>query len=358
MIEAVVGHGRGTNPQKVGVHVDNSRNILLSNARPPNGGFGWVILIKSDRMTMPQCRRYRPMCNGSIDRQKRRAVDRQFIRLVHAHSHMSPSRHRGILPPKHRLGYRTVAFERRVAIVLTVDMVSSTETRSVHGEYRANLIERELNSLISKKTTALGGVFHRSTGDGGICIFDSVQTALEATDHLHDGCRHLAMEQGTDIALRIGISAGEVVRESAEAPLQGFVFLESARLCSSAEAGSSIAAAAALGLIRFEADGHRFGPELRVPCRGITELVPAHRIERAPISDELPDILASERRVAMVGRAPDLSEVLGFIRTESDGPESRLVTLAGSPGIGKSRMLAELALDLTTSGLALGHACC
>lgn len=242
-------------------------------------------------------------------------------------------------------------------MVLVTDIVSSTEARAVHGDYRANLIERELHHLISTVTGEFDGEYLRYTGDGGICLFATATEALEAATELHKRARDVATRQGADLALRAGVSIGELVRTGEDDDHQGFALLEATRLSSAATPGTTLVATTALSLVR-DRSWLQIAPERAVACKGIPDPVPAHAVTAVVSGHSLPAPLEAERRTALVGRRRHEEKAEAFLEKPRDTFDSALLVVQGKPGIGKTRFMAEVAAACSRGGRAIAYASC
>lgn len=152
-----------------------------------------------------------------------------------------------------------------------------------------------------------------------------------------------------DVGVRIGVHAGEPDRE--EGDFFGTPVVIASRLCARASAGQILASDVVRGLggRRAETAFRPLGP---VALKGLSEPVvawevdweddedPADLAAPAPTSaPPLPEALDREDGT-FVGRAEALEQLLGVVER---GGGLRLAMLSGEPGIGKSRLSAEVA---------------
>lgn len=241
---------------------------------------------------------------------------------------------------------------------METDIVSSTESRIAHGDYRTDLLEDRLQRLIVSTAERCGGEPLLDTGDGGTCLFPSVTAALEAAAALHRDGRELSIGEGTESSFRIGITAGELYPMGDADPgagpamprLRGFPLLEVTRICAKAEPGTTLAAAKALALVRD--NPWHVGPEVIVEGKGIVDPLPAHVITAERRVQRLPAELVAEAKIPLVGRSESIDDLVNFVGEMGDAPGSRLIAVVGEAGIGKTRLFAELA---ERAGVGIGY---
>jgi tetratricopeptide (TPR) repeat protein len=143
-----------------------------------------------------------------------------------------------------------------------------------------------------------------------------------------------------DLAIRIGISAGDVTVEDGD--YFGDPVVEAARLCMLAHGGEILATDVVRLLGRRS--GHQFSNEREVELRGIPAPVAVSELrweqDEALSPIPLPSRLPHVPRTGVVGRSHEravLSEALDVV-TSATIP--RIVLLAGESGIGKSTLMA------------------
>lgn len=144
-----------------------------------------------------------------------------------------------------------------------------------------------------------------------------------------------------------------------------------ARLCQAAEGGEIIASDLVRGLVGNRG-GHRFDRLGALSLKGISEPLPAWRVdwsgasttEPAAVAQQVPTIrapfppvLGQPTATSFVGRADDLDRLRSLWAEVTSG-ERRLAFVAGEPGIGKTRLCTEFAAGPHDAGaLTLyGHA--
>ena len=153
---------------------------------------------------------------------------------------------------------------RSTAIVLFTDLVGSTELRSRLGEAAAEEVRRKHDRLVADAVEAKRGRVVKNLGDGVMATFagasDAVAAAVAVQRAIH---RH--NRSGARLAVRIGISAGDVTFE--ETDCFGTPVIEAARLCAGAEGGQILCSDLVRGLAGA-GSGHEFHP------LGVLQLTP------------------------------------------------------------------------------------
>ena len=179
--------------------------------------------------------------------------------------------------------------------------------------------------------------------------------ALEVRDGIRELAREVRLEHGVDLAARIGLHTGVVLRGdmgSPDAPahdmIVGLTPNQAARVETSAPAGevaiSDATAEIVRGYFELESLGH---PEMKGVPAGVEVL----RVVRAtPAADRLQATRGS--LTPLVGRTQELAALRAawdaVAAPRADACAVRTVTVRGEAGIGKSRVvlaLADEALD-------------
>src|SRR5438105_1663948 len=232
---------------------------------------------------------------------------------------------------------------RSTAIVLFTDLVGSTELRSRVGEDAAERVRRDHRHLAAEAIAASRGRLVKNLGDGVMATFSGASDAVAAAVRIQQVLdRHnRASAGGTPLGVRIGISAGDVNFE--EADCFGTPVIEAARLCAAAS-GGQILVTEIVRLLAGLGSGREFTPVGTLELKGLPAPVSAEQVawEALPISSiPLPALLTDVGRI-FVGREQEL-ERLGQLWKEAAAGERRVALLAGEPGVGKTRLAAELA---------------
>ncbi len=205
------------------------------------------------------------------------------------------------------------------------------------------------HALVRNGLAGNGGREVDTQGDSFFAVFTSpsacVQTALAIQRDLagHD------WPAGAEVKVRMGIHTGEVTEASTG--LVGFQVHRAARIASVGYGGQVLLSSTAAALVRqslapgvdlVDLGAHRLKdlgqPEdiYQLRIEGLPwEFPPLRSLDNPELANNLPAQLAT-----FVGRQQEVKDVLALIET------SRLVTLAGAGGSGKTRLSLQVAAEL------------
>jgi class 3 adenylate cyclase len=235
------------------------------------------------------------------------------------------------------------AKERKLATILFADLVGSTELGAQDPEQTRELLDRFYDAMAAE-VEAAGGTIEKFAGDAVLAAYgipsaqeDHANRALDSALSMHHRLDELFA--GT-LALRIGVNTGEVV---VGRPREGSSFATgdavnvAARLEQAAGRGEILVGERTVAAVggTFE-----FGPPQIVRAKGKPKGVPARKLVRrlTPRALGWPPRLGR----AFVGRDDELAFLQQTYQLVAEDGSVRLVTIAGEPGIGKSRLVHEL----------------
>ncbi len=201
------------------------------------------------------------------------------------------------------------------------------------------------DEIFRDHVASAGGRVFKHTGDGFAAAFESGSAGLAAAATVSAA---LASEpwEGPPLKVRIGLNSGEA--EPVDGDYFGSTITRSARVMDAGNGGQIIVSDMArqlvgdqvpAGAVLVDQGEHRLkdlGEPIRlhqVVCTGAEDDRPLRTLERAP--HNLPIQLST-----FVGRAANIKEVTDLVR------ESRLVTLTGIGGVGKTRLSLQVAAEL------------
>ena len=232
-----------------------------------------------------------------------------------------------------------------LAAILFTDIVGSTALRSELGEDAADDLRRAHEADLTTAVDHHQGRIVKTLGDGVMAVFAGVADAVAAAEAAQQATVARRRPGRPDLAIRVGISAGDVVEEDGDC--HGTPVIEAARLCAEAEADQILCSAPVQWLSRGRGD-HTFLPVGELVLKGLPEPVPALEVVwvpagRADTGSGLPDVLVGDPRFPFVGRTSE-QEVLrtAWKQVAADGAR-RVILLAGEPGVGKTRLAGQVA---------------
>ena len=210
-----------------------------------------------------------------------------------------------------------------------------------------------------------GGTIEKFVGDAVLAVFGipvvheddaarAVRAAVELRGELAALNDELERAYGVRIGVRTGIHTGEVY---AGDPAHGDPFatgdavVVAQRLEASAAPGEILAGNATIRLVRDAVTAEPVGP---LELKGRAEPVQAWRI-----LDVRPDADGVARRLdtPLVGRGAELDELLAELERATADRSCRVVTIVGEPGVGKSRLAAELVAAAGEDAVVLEGRC-
>jgi adenylate cyclase len=240
--------------------------------------------------------------------------------------------------------------EYKQVTVLFADVVHSMDIAAAVGAERLREILAGLVDRAAAVVKRYGGTVDKFTGDGIMALFgapvaleDHALRACRAALEIHSDVSDLADEvsrrDGVDLRLRIGLNSGQVIAGQIGSTATGYTAIGeqvgmAQRMESVAPPGGVMLSASTAHLVDGAA---ALGEPELVLVKGTDQPVAAQRL----LSVRERDRPAAGTESNLVGRQWEMAAVEGLLQRAIEGHGS-VVTVVGSPGIGKSRLVREV----------------
>ena len=237
-------------------------------------------------------------------------------------------------------------------VICFTDIVDSTQLLSRIGDEAFDEVRRRHFEALERQVDAHGGEVVKSLGDGLMTAFGSASDAVSAGVAMQRAVHAASRSETEAVSVRVGISAGDATQEE-DGDWFGTPVVESARLCSAAASGQ-ILVSEVVRLLAGSRGGHDFRSVGTLELKGLPEPVGAAEVVWTPaaatLAVPLPGPLApDEGELPFSGRADALEELRVQWKAAAAG-ERRVVMIAGEPGVGKTRLVSELARAVHADG--------
>jgi len=237
--------------------------------------------------------------------------------------------------------------------VLFTDLVGSTELTSALTLEAATELRRKHFSMLRQAIAASGGTEVKNLGDGVMVVFPVASAALSCAVAMQQAIHRDNARAERPLGLRIGLSAGEVSRETDD--YFGDAVIEAARLCAQADGGQILAA----DLVRALAgrrSPHAFSPLGRIKLKGLPEPIETLEIGWERLSDveaaagamPSPSRLGIGPVIGVIGRDTEAVLLADVFKRVAAGEGREIVLISGEAGVGKTTLAtaaARAALD-------------
>jgi adenylate cyclase len=256
--------------------------------------------------------------------------------------------------------------EYKQVTVLFADVVHSMDIAEAVGPERWRAIIADLADRCATVVQRYGSKVTQWTGDGIMAIFgapvaleDHAVRACLAALGIQEEATRLAVDvgerDGLDLRLRVGLNSGEVIAGGIGSGQFGYAAVGrqvgmAQRMEAAAPPGGVMLSDSTVRLVERAA---RLGECELVRIRGSTEPVPVRLL--LGMTDEG----HADRRAEsdLVGRQWEMSAAEGLLDRAIDG-HGTVVSVVGSPGIGKSRMVREVTAMAAARGVEVFTAFC
>ena len=246
---------------------------------------------------------------------------------------------------------RPRAEERKIVTVLFCDLIGFTAAAESADPEDVDQMLAAYEEMARSQIQGHGGVVEKFIGDAVVGIFgvpaaheDDPERAVRAGLRIVEAAEELQTVGGGPLLLRVGINTGEalvrlgVLAGSGEQLLSGDAVNTASRLQSVAPEMGVV-----VGLATYEATAATFMYEELEPAslKGKSEPVRVF-YAKAPLA-RLGVDLTRTHDAPFIGREIDLALLKGIFDKAMAAESAQLVTVVGEPGLGKTRIVAELA---------------
>ena len=236
-------------------------------------------------------------------------------------------------------------------VICFTDIVASTELLTRLGDDTFDDLRRRHFEVLERQVDAHGGEVVKSLGDGLMLAFGSASDAVSAGVAMQRAVDAASRGAANRIEMRVGISAGDATKEGDD--WFGVPVVEGSRLCATAAPGQ-IVVSEVVRLLSGSRGGHEFRSVGTLELKGIPEPVGAAEVVWTPaaatLAVPLPGPLAAdEGELPFSGRDTALEQLQTEWKAAAAG-DRRIVMIAGEPGVGKTRLVSELARAVHADG--------
>jgi class 3 adenylate cyclase len=237
---------------------------------------------------------------------------------------------------------------RKTVTILFADLVDSTELGArLDPEVLRRVLDRYFD-LVRGAVERHGGMVEKFIGDAAMAVFGiptlheddalrAVRAASELRDALAEPSAELTGRHGLPLQVRIGLNTGEVLvraGESGEAFATGAAVNVAARLEQAALPGEILVGEATYRLVRHAVEGEPVDP---VDLGGALGRASVFRV------GGVGEAVRPLGQAALVGREDELAWLQAAFAGVQAERRSRVVTVLGEAGVGKSRLAQEFA---------------
>ena len=258
--------------------------------------------------------------------------------------------------------------QSRVLTFVIADVRGYTSYTQTHGDEAAARLANAFAEIAREGVEARGGDVIELRGDEALAVFESSEDALRAAVDLQLVFAD-EVELHSDLPLRVGIGVDAGPAVPVEDGYRGSALNMAARLCSKAGPGEVLAS---LGVVHGvgEVEGLAFQDHGDFEMKGIPEPVRVSRVgpagldpdalaarfatdgRPAPVATEIPRAL--DTATPIVGRDREIHR-LRWAWRRARRSEGSMIPLLGPAGIGKTRLLAELAASASHDGASVSY---
>jgi class 3 adenylate cyclase/tetratricopeptide (TPR) repeat protein len=252
---------------------------------------------------------------------------------------------------------RPLSEERKVVTALFCDLVGFTATSESADPEDVDTMLAAYFKMARAQIESHGGVVEKFIGDAVVGLFgvpavheDDPERAVRAGLRIAEDAEELEAVGGAPLKLRVGINTGEALVRLGISAASGERFLSGDSI-NTASRIQSVAPemGVAVGLATYEATTAAFDYEELEPATLKGKSQPVRVFHAISPRARFGTDLTRTYDTPFVGREIDLALLKGVFDKAVAADSPQLVTVVGEPGLGKSRIVAELSRYIDAS---------
>ncbi|HEX7264078.1 MAG TPA: AAA family ATPase [Candidatus Dormibacteraeota bacterium] len=233
--------------------------------------------------------------------------------------------------------------EGTVTIMFT-DVENSTQMLSSKGFTVSHEIMKAYESIMEEKITEHAGRRIKGLGDGVMVSFGSTRHAVECAIEIQRAIADYSKQNPErKLKIRIGINTGEVVEEAGD--IFGAAVNVAARVAGKAKGGEILVSEVVRELVGPVSE-MVFGYRGRFKLKGFPDRFRLHDVTPGEAPSTTPIISSGDGFVGREQERLDIRMALDRAATGSGG----IIFIAGAPGMGATRLAAEVAAESARKG--------
>src|SRR6266511_4118760 len=240
--------------------------------------------------------------------------------------------------------------ERKVVTSLFCDLVGFTGWSEAADSEDVDRMLAAYSAVAQAQIEGHGGVMEKFIGDAIVGVFgapvaqeDDPERAVRAGLRIVEGAAELEGVGGAPLRLRVGINTGEaLVHLGASAGLGERLLVGDAINAAARIQSVAPEMGVAVGLATYEATAAVFDYEELPPSALKGKAEPVRVFHAKASRAQFGADLTRKHEGPFVGREIDLAILKGIFDRSVAARSVQLVTVVGEPGLGKSRLVAEL----------------
>jgi class 3 adenylate cyclase len=227
--------------------------------------------------------------------------------------------------------------------ILFTDLVGSTELSVSVGDSVMDEIRRRHFADLRQALDATGGVEVKTVGDALMASYRSTADAVASAVLMQQAvARSNRRPEAVGLAMRVGVSVGDATFEDGD--WFGTPVVEASRLCAAAD-GGQILVADVVRVLSGNRGGNTFDSAGVLDLKGLSNPLPACEVAWDEVVEgpvPLPPAIGATPRTRLVQRQIEVDAIRAAWAGARAG-ERAVSLISGDPGVGKTRLAAEMA---------------